>query len=143
MVWTGSCCPPAINETEFFSSKLGFFLSKTTYPNQKPWSLAFSFFKFESFASTFPAASPQRVTGKESYFLASFCSGTTCGTQAGGFFKVLKEKGQTPGFYLSATTRFLVRFKMQHAPDHYNSRVGGLNVTPNKPLTGYNFFAIL
>jgi hypothetical protein len=54
-----------------------------------PWNLAFSFFKFESLASTLPAASPQRVTGKETHFLASFCFGTACGLrseQAGGLY---------------------------------------------------------
>jgi len=41
---------------------------KVAENNRKPWSLAFSLLKLESFLSTLPAASPQRVTRKKSHF---------------------------------------------------------------------------
>jgi hypothetical protein len=73
-------------ETGFFLqnpvSSEGFLLPAASPQNQKPWSLAFSFFRFESLESTLPTARTQRATGKESHFLAPFFFGTACGLRS-------------------------------------------------------------
>ena len=51
---------------------------KVAENNRKPWSLAFSLLKLESFLSTLPAASPQRVTRKKSHFFSVFFPQTAC-----------------------------------------------------------------
>jgi hypothetical protein len=61
------------------------FIQFKTSALYKPWILAFSFFKFESLASTLLTASPLRVIGKESHFLASFASGPPAGRRLEGF----------------------------------------------------------